>query len=335
MKHFLFARARAVFVVVVATMATGAASEQANAQGDTRRLVKHQVATDLVPGGALEYAVSVPTDHVEGQTPYLVVFLHGGGGSADQLGGWLPAIDTAEREGSIARAIWSTPTAGRSFYMNYRDGTQSWETAFMDVYLPALMRKFRISDRNNVVICGISMGGMGSLRLAFKHPDRFGAVAAMEPAIEAALTWQAVAPIDKFYRADQYAVKFGNPEVDADYWRANHPTALAAANPRVLDGLSIYVEVGDVDMLKLHRGAEFLHRVLFDNAVKHEYRLVRGADHIGNAYMAIRFVDLLGFIGRYFDPIEEDARTRATIEQLGRQFPVSDLGAEVPLPAHL
>ena len=32
------------------------------------------------------------------------------------------------------------------------------------------------------------------------------------------------------------------------------------------------------------RGAEFLHRILFDNQIRHEFRLVYGADHIGVSF---------------------------------------------------
>jgi S-formylglutathione hydrolase len=40
---------------------------------------------------------------------------------------------------------------------------------------------------------GISMGGMGSLRMAFKDPTSFLAVAALEPAIEAAYSYDTTA----------------------------------------------------------------------------------------------------------------------------------------------
>ena len=299
------------------------------------RFSKHHVSADKVPNGRIDYAIALPCGYdaaIAGRGGYpLIVFLHGGGGSADQLQGYTARIDAAVQARTLPPAIWSTPSAGRSFYMDYRDGTEMWERAIMAAYLPKITRDFGIDDPRQIVVAGISMGGMGSLRLAFKHPDRFGAVAAMEPAIEAALRWSDVATIDKFYRADQYTVKFGNPGVDTAYWEANHPTTIAAANPRSLDQLGIYLEVGDVDVLRLYRGAEFLHRVLFDLDVAHEYRLVRGADHIGDAHRARRFDDVLDFIGRHFDPVEEDAATQALIEQLDSSF---DGGRGLPLPSH-
>ena len=43
----------------------------------------------------------------------------------------------------------------------------------------------------------------------------------------------------------------------------------------------IYLEVGDDDALLFQDGTEFLHRVLWDLGVPHEYRLTAGADHVG------------------------------------------------------
>ncbi|MCI3135381.1 hypothetical protein [Phenylobacterium aquaticum] len=56
-------------------------------------------------------------------------------------------------------------------------------------------------------------------------------------------------------------------------------------------------------MLYLTQGAEFLHRILFDAGVGHEYRLVHGADHVGPS-LAPRILDALAFIGRQIEPPE-------------------------------
>ena len=90
----------------------------------------------------------------------------------------------------------------------------------------------------------------------------------------------------------------GNP-VDRAYWQTNHPSYIARDNLGILmeSGLQIYIEVGDEDRYGLFRGAEVLHRLLFDAGIKHEYRLVRGADHGGES-LAERVTNALGFIGR-------------------------------------
>jgi S-formylglutathione hydrolase len=77
-------------------------------------------------------------------------------------------------------------------------------------------------------------------------------------------------------------------------------------------GLGIYLEVGDQDMFYLDQGTEFVHRVLFDAGISHEYRLVKGADHVG-ASLAPRALDTFAFIGRQLNPPKwiDDAALRA------------------------
>ncbi|MDA7700810.1 esterase family protein [Gammaproteobacteria bacterium] len=296
-------------------------------------LINTSLKTTQLPDGTLEYAVWEPPGYKIGQKLPLIISLHGGGGSQEELESWVPSILEEMAKGDFPAAIWSMPSAGRSFYMNAKDGSADWESVIVDEYIPAVMRQYDITDTNNVVITGVSMGGMGGLRIAFKYPEKFGAVAVLEPAIEAAFNWEALSTSDTFYREDIYTKIFGNP-VDPEYWKANHPTAIANAHPRSLDDINIYIEVGDVDNLKLYRGVEFLHRVLFDHGVEHEYRLVRGADHVGSEFMKLRFVNMLGFVNRHFNPIEEGVRSIGLKKLLSATVDDSDFEPDVPLKPH-
>jgi pimeloyl-ACP methyl ester carboxylesterase len=155
--------------------------------------------------------------------------------------------------------------------------------------------------REGTLITGISMGGMGSLRIAFKHPDKFQAVASMEPGIEPALAFKDVKLRDRFWRDDALLQSIYGKPVDEAYWAGNNPATIANTNPESLVGLGIYLEAGDQDMFFLHHGTEFLHRVLFDKGLSHEYRLVKGAEHVGPS-IAPRFLDALTFLGRVLNP---------------------------------
>lgn len=99
------------------------------------------------------------------------------------------------------------------------------------------------TDRAGTLIGGISMGGLGSLRIAFKHPELFAAVAAMEPAIYPALRWQDVAP--EFLHETKVGTgwTYGQP-VDEEYWQANNPASIAAARAERVraSGLGIYLQ---------------------------------------------------------------------------------------------
>ena len=282
---------------------TPSPADPAAASGEEARTVDRAFATDLVPGDC-EYRVALPPDYdPDRERPYpLLLLLHGGGGSRDFLGGvLLPA--TGDPWSELGSGVVVCPSAGRSFYMNYRDGSEAWETLIVTELLDAVRSEFHVSaERERVAVSGVSMGGMGCLRLAFKYPEVFGTVAAMEPAIEGTLRYDELEPVDTFYRADQYPEKYGlDGVVDAAYWEENHPATIAANAPERLRDLAIMIEAGTEDGLELHRGAEFLHRVLWDRGLKHEYRLVLGADHIGRS-LNERFRYACAFIGRQWNP---------------------------------
>ena len=287
------------------------------------RVLDRSFATDQVPGDC-EYRVALPPDYrPDRDVPYpLLLLLHGGGGSRDFLDTVLPTLDELWREGRLEACVTVCPSAARSFYMDYRDGAEAWETVLVGALLDAVRAEFHVAaERERLAVSGVSMDGMGSLRFAFKHPHLFGTVAALEPAIEASLAYDALTPADTFYRADQYMGKYGvDGAVDAADWALNNPSSIAANAPERLRTQAILIEAGSEDGLELHHGTEFLHRVLWDNDVKHEYRHVLGADHVGSSLdERIRYA--LAFIGRQWNPLPDEAAAafREAIAPLRRQ----------------
>ena len=158
--------------------------------------------------------------------------------------------------------------------------------------------------------------------MAVKYPEVFQAVASQEPAIEPALAYDDITLRDKFARPDTLIKRIYGDPIDKDYWAANHPTTIIKKDPSRLLGLGIYLEVGDQDLYYLHHGTEFLHRVLFDAGISHEYRLVKGADHVGPSLVP-RSLDAFAFIGRQLNPpkwIDDVALTyRAIMDQYKRE----------------
>lgn len=277
------------------------------------------IASTNVPGPV---AVSVYTppgyDPKRAEAYPLLVQLHGGGGSNKAMDRMAPLLEQAIREGRVPPMVSVMPSAGRSFYMDFRDGSQKWERFILADLLPAARRDLNVpKGRQGTFVTGISMGGMGSLRLAFKHPEAFQAVASQEPGIEPALAFDDIQLRDRFWRSDALFQQIYGAPVDKAYWADNNPATIASRQPDRLVGLGIYLEAGDQDMFFLQHGTEFLHRVLFDAGIAHEYRLVRGADHVGPSTGA-RFLDALSFIGRQINPPvwinEEVLRTRAQID---------------------
>ena len=98
---------------------------------------------------------------------------------------------------------------------------------------------------------------------------------------------------------------FGSP-IDEDYWNKNNPAYIVretAENIRNSD-TKIYLEVGTEDFFGLFRGAEFLHRILFDRNIRHEFRYVYGADHLGVSFRE-RIINGFSFLNRIINPLEE------------------------------
>lgn len=267
------------------------------------KLVHVKLASKNVPG-PVDIAVYTPPgyDAKRAATYPLVIQLHGGGGSSANMTTMAETLETAIEQGLLPAAVSVMPSAGRSFYMDYRDGSQKWETFIVTDLIEHMRKDYNVSKaREGTLITGISMGGMGSLRIAFKHPDKFAAVASMEPGIEPVLAYKDIQLRDRFWRDEAlFQTIYGKP-VDEAYWAANNPATIANTDPERLVGLGIYLEAGDQDSFFLHHGTEFVHRILFDKGVSHEYRLVRGADHVGPS-IPPRFLDAMAFFGRVLNP---------------------------------
>jgi S-formylglutathione hydrolase FrmB len=224
----------------------------------------------------------------------VLYFLHGLGGNHEFLatsGGWQLIEDLRER-GKIGEFVIITPQAWSSFYINSKSGRVKYEDFFMREFMPAMQRKFRIrSDRAGVAIGGASMGGYGALRLAFKYPKRFTAVAVHEPAlmenIPAALLSSGFGRL--------LASAFGSP-FDSAFWRANTPFVFARTAD--LSGLKIYMDVGDQDDFAFDVGTEAMDKLLTARKAPHESHIYPG--HHGEDFMMEHLPESLAFISKSF-----------------------------------
>ena len=236
----------------------------------TVTLATRKLVSGLVPS-PVDLALLAPEGIPDGAP--LLLWLHGGHGDSGFLDTCRPVFERAWDSGTMPPMHVVTPSAERGGYLDLPEGAR-WESFIVDELLRSAVSTLGCTDDPDLTfVGGISMGGTGALRMAFKHPDRFGAVLAIEE-------WN------------------GRP-VDPAACEANSPSALMVdrAVEIVASGLGIYLEVGDEDLLHLDRGAELLHRVMDDRAVPHEYRLVRGANHVGPTVPG-RIGDALGFLGR-------------------------------------
>ncbi|MFY9609452.1 MAG: alpha/beta hydrolase-fold protein [Blastocatellia bacterium] len=268
------------------------------------QLVEATFETNLVPS-PLQYNVLLPDGYEAERGPLpLLLFLHGGGGDRGFLARMRPTLDEMWKSGALPKMVVVTPSAERSFYMDYKDGSQKWESFIVGPFLEHLRATYKvIRERKGTLLFGISMGGLGALRLGFKYPDKFQGLAALEPGIDPALKWSDVKPRNRFWRGDDLMETiFGKP-FDAQYWERNNPASIAVANAEKIrvSGLGIYLDAGDEDSFNLHEATEFMHRLLWDYKILHEYHLIRGADHVGRT-MRPRTIEALAFLARMLNP---------------------------------
>ena len=296
------------------------------------------LATKLVPSPA-RYSVLLPPGYDPSKGPYpLVLLLHGGGGDNGFLAQMRPTIEAAWAAGDLPPAVIVTPDVHRSLYMDYRDGSQKWETFIVSELIPDIRHRYRVSsDRRQTVVTGVSMGGLGSLRLGFDHPEVFGGLASLEAGVEPALSFDDVKMRNRFQRDDAFFKSiFGDP-VDRAFWKKANPANMAIDNrDKILAaGLQIYIDGDDLDMFHLDEGNEFLHRVLWDHNIPHEYRLVHGADHLGKS-LPPRLRDGLRFLTAHVlappPPDTSFAAGKAQIDALRRRMGVRDDEPRPPFP---
>lgn len=124
--------------------------------------MKHQKAhlgTSLVPGGCKD-AILSPEDN-PGGLPFLLL-LHGGGGDRRFLATMQPLVEEAVHNGWIDSMVVLTPSAGKSYYLDYQDGSERCESMIMNELIPQVEADVGI-DTDRLLISGVSMGGVGSL----------------------------------------------------------------------------------------------------------------------------------------------------------------------------
>ena len=236
-------------------------------------------APSKILGHAVPYCVILPPSYDANKTRrYPVLYLlHGLGGDAQSLiaSGELDLLEDLWQQKKIVDFLIVTPSAGRSFYINSRDGRVRYQDFFIREFLPYIETHYRIlRDRRNRGISGVSMGGYGALRFAFLYPQLFGSVSAHSPALverppRTNLSSGQDMAISRFLGS-----AFGVP-FDPAYWTRESPFTIVRERPRPRD-LKIYFDCGTSDDFGFNRGAEAFHKLLLARGIPHEFHLYPG-----------------------------------------------------------
>ena len=219
---------------------------------------------------------SFDTDKTK-QFPVLY-YLHGLGDNEQSLlnaGGW-DLIEDMRRTGKVGDFVVLAPNGGHTFFMNSADGKIRYEDFLTKEFMPQMEKKYRISGtRAKRGITGVSMGGFGALRLAFKYPQQFAAVSAQMPALLSDVPQDVVAG-GPGSPAGMLGDVFGNP-IDVTFLKRNSVFYFVKnASAGELKGMKIYYNVGNNDDYGFEQGAQKLHQLLDSRGVPNEFHIYPG-----------------------------------------------------------
>jgi len=275
---------------------------QATAQ-QSGKILERQTIKSTVLGKDVNYTVYLPADYASSERTYPVVYLlHG---FTDDNTGWLQFgevnryADKAIAEGTIPPMIIVMPNGDSSFYINSYDGKENYEDFFVNEFMPAVEKTFRIkAEKKYRGIAGLSMGGYGTLIYSLKHPDLFAAAAPFSAAV-----WDDDAistmpdqnyniVIGKLFGRDLK----GKARLTKTWYENSILKIVADKKADELKKVRYWIDCGDDDFLT--KGNCLLHIVLTEKNVPHEYRVRDGAHNW--TYWRTGITDALQFIGDSF-----------------------------------
>jgi S-formylglutathione hydrolase FrmB len=237
----------------------------------------------------------------------VLYFFHGLGDNEQTLfnsGGWT-MLDDLRNHQQMGDFLIVAPEGRRSFYVNSADGSVRYSDFFLEEFMPAIERKYRIQRGvASRAISGISMGGYGALHFAFAHPELFSAVSAQS----AALITESPQQLDAASKTGVPILGvlgpvFGSP-IDPRHWNENNPLVLAKKNSAAIRKLAIYFNCGQDDNYGFEEGAAELDKELTVEHVKHEYHAYPG-DH-SLQYFLSHFAEVMEFHSKAFGLLPRD-----------------------------
>jgi S-formylglutathione hydrolase FrmB len=208
----------------------------------------------------------------------VLYYLHGLGDNEQSLlnsGGW-DLVTELRRQGKVGDFIILAPSAGHTFYINSENGKLRYEDFFMKEFMPQMEKKYRAeATRATRGITGVSMGGYGALRFAFKYPNDFAAVSAQMPALIPRLP-QNLSSGAPGSPGSLLGDVFGTP-FNRSYFDANNVFHFASTDSAAaLKQMKIYFNVGDNDDYGFDQGAQELDRLLKSRGIPHEFHMYPG-----------------------------------------------------------
>ena len=223
------------------------------------------------------YSIYLPPHYNDAgnTTRYPVIYwLHGRGGS--EIRDQFPAkiIDEAIREKRAPPMIVVYANGGhRSWYADSPDGKWLAETTIIKELIPHIDATWRtIASREGRAVQGMSMGGGGAIKFAFRYPELFSSVVAFAGSLRTVEHIEGDAE-----RGEIFTTMYGG---NRERYTAEHPFTLLRQNlDRIKGKVGIKFIIGSNDRDVLRLTNRQLHEQLQELNVPHEYLFIEGIGH--------------------------------------------------------
>jgi enterochelin esterase-like enzyme len=243
--------------------------------GSSPRIVKTVLRCPHAPQG-VAVEVMLPPRWQPGQPARIMVFLHDGWGSEKSFRRHdLAAVALSLMQGgTIPAVIIASPRHRGTFIVDSPRGET--ESFVAQDLVPALEREFPGAGgaRDRRSVWGISMGGYGALKMALRHPEVFGRVAALAPWVQP-LSWNSYERNRTLWSRWLMEPVFGHSREESRFEVNDIFLIAAAAEPATVP--PIYVRTGSQD--RWERGAQELVALLRQCGIAVDAASIPGAKH--------------------------------------------------------
>jgi enterochelin esterase-like enzyme len=237
------------------------------------------------------YSVYLPEAYNKSEDDFPILYLLNGftGDETDwNMEGLLSdIINELIRANKIEPMVIVMPDGDDRLYMNKEDGAYPYEDMLIKEFMPYIENKYRIKNEKQFrAISGLSMGGAGSMRLALKFHELFGACASYSASIR---TYDEIIN-DNSNHFDNYFGRI-SPSVIGKKGEVRYSDTIKeydllnlvdTQDTESLKSVNIYFDCGDDDFLTL--GNTYLHIKLKKKGIPHEFR-VRDGKHTWNYWI--------------------------------------------------
>ncbi|HCT06292.1 MAG TPA: hypothetical protein DIW86_13090 [Pseudomonas sp.] len=290
-------------VLTALALVTPAASADTGTVDDTASI------KSSILGQNVKYTLYLPPDYGRSTRAYPVLYMMHGGDDGryndwfvqDNLGALLDRLINA---GEIPAMIVITPDGLRNpenkyatYFMNDADGKFQWETMFIQEFIPAMQKRYRIlDDKRFRAMGGLSMGGFASLMYAFKYPELFSAAAVMSAAVrtDEQITQMDPAGYERRYGHAWGEGLTGDQRLNLQYHQKNVLDLVKHTPVTELRKTRYYLDVGTNDPFFL--GNVLLHLAFNKLGVAHQFQARPGAHNydfwVPGSEPLLRFVGL-------------------------------------------